>query len=144
MTPEEYVSKREKREMPGFRIMMHPDADRELPSNFDFTTEADIRSVLRLLDGKTQQELVAILDGRSNPKVYQFERSNVAGTLRVVFAWGKGVLWYVGAFVKANDRQGERLIRPFLKRAEHVRKSGAEDDEPQRIESRPPNGREVR
>lgn len=36
------------------------------------------------------------------------------------FAWGRGKLWAIGAFVKNNDPQGERFVRRILHRVAEV------------------------
>lgn len=62
-----------------------------------------------------------MLDPRTESKVFQWEGSAEGGTLRIVFAWGKGCLWMIGAFVKVNDREGERFMRRILPRALEVK-----------------------
>jgi hypothetical protein len=63
-----------------------------------------------------------ILDERTEPKVYQREKSDAGGTLRIIFAWGKapGVLWVIGSFVKANDAEGERMFARIAHRVKQV------------------------
>lgn len=112
-----------KQTQPPITIVYHPDAAAELLSA-DKEMVADVVAVVNKLNGKTHQELVALLDGRSERKVCQWERSNRGGALRVVFAWGAGCLWYIGAFVKINDAHGERLMKQILPRALEVEKKG--------------------
>lgn len=96
-------------------------------AELDRATIADVRVLIEELDGKGHQEIVAILDERTERKVYQREKSHAAGTLRVIFAWGKACLWFIGAFVKHNDREGERRMRRILPRARQVENWGVND-----------------
>jgi hypothetical protein len=93
-------------------------------TTLDSVTRADVAVIFSKLRGKNHQEIVALLDTRSEPKVAQWERSNRAGTLRVVFAWGKGVLWFIGAFVKVDDPDGERYMKRIRPRADEVKDVG--------------------
>lgn len=109
------------REIP---ILYHPDAQAELSASLDVATVADVVVIIDKLKGKTHQELVSLLDTRSERKVCQWECSHSGGTLRVVFSWGKGCLWFIGAFVKVNDPHGERLMKRILPRADEVKRVG--------------------
>ena len=104
------------------RVCYHAAALAEIFEDLDAPTQADVIALVDQLDGKTHQELVALLDPRTERKVYQWEGSNARGGLRIVFAWGKASLWVIGAFVKHNDREGERLVQRILHRAAEVEK----------------------
>jgi hypothetical protein len=108
-------------------IKMHPDAEEDLTSRLDPRTAADVTALIDDLDGRTHQELVALLDQRSERKLCQLEKSHPEGTLRILFAWGKACLWFIGAFVKHNNPEGERFMRRIRPRAEQVKKLGVND-----------------
>jgi hypothetical protein len=104
--------------------MLHQRAETEL-LQLDAGAQADVAWVFQQLDGSNITFIRSFLDKRTEPKVAQFEGSHPAGTLRVVFAWGKGCLWFIGAFVKANDPEGERYMKRILPRATEVKDLGA-------------------
>lgn len=83
--------------------------------------QADVIAKVDRLNGRTQPEIVSLLDGRTERKIYQWEGSSEGGTLRIIFAWGKGCLWMIGAFVKVNDKEGERYMRRIRPRADEVK-----------------------
>ncbi len=103
------------------RICYHPDALAELPQ-LTVETRRNVISEVGGLDGRPYQDIVAILDKRTEKKVYQREKSDARGTLRIIFAWGaaSGVLWVIGAYVKHNDPEGERLFRRIAHRVREV------------------------
>jgi hypothetical protein len=109
-----------KRPLPGVKVFYHPDAQAELAS-LPRATQADVVAKVNRVDGRTHPEIVKMLDARTEPKVFQWEGSAEGGTLRVVFAWGKGCLWMIGAFVKVNDKEGERFMKRILPRATIVK-----------------------
>jgi len=111
---------------PGIPIRYHPEALADMQAMLDRATLADVIAIVDRLNLKTHQEIVAMLDSRTEQKVCQWESSNPAGALRVVFAWGKACLWCIGAFVKGNDAEGERYMRRILPRAIAVRDLGAQ------------------
>lgn len=115
---------KKKREQPGVPVLYHPDADDELHAELDAATVADVVDFIDSINGKTHQEIVARLDGRTERKIFQWETSHRAGTLRVAFAWGRGCLWFIGAFVKVNNAEGERYMSHIRPRAEEVREAG--------------------
>jgi hypothetical protein len=116
-----------KRPQAPVTIMYHADAEESMRSELDPRTAADVTALIDDLDGRTHQEIVARLDERTERKIYQLEKSHPAGTLRVVFAWGKGCLWFIGAFVKHNDPEGERFMKHIRPRAKQVEKLGVDD-----------------
>jgi len=105
-------------------LMLHQKALAEMRSSLDAGAQADVAWVFQQLEGSDVTFIQSFLDKRTDRKVAQFEGSHPAGTLRVVFAWGKGCLWFIGAFVKVNDREGERYMRRILPRADEVRGQG--------------------
>jgi len=117
------VSAGKNRPQPPIPVMLHPDAQREL-GDLDPATRADVLVIIAKVNGKKHQEIVSLLDVRTEPKIAQWERSNRAGALRVVFAWGKGVLWFIGAFVKVNNPDGERQMVRIRARADEVKGTG--------------------
>jgi hypothetical protein len=118
------LPKAKKRPLPGLPLGLHPIALSEMEVSLDATTQADIALIFSKLHMKTHQEIAKLLDARTEPKVFQWERSNRAGTLRVVFAWGKSCLWFIGAFVKANNPEGERHMKRILPRAKEFENRG--------------------
>jgi hypothetical protein len=54
--------------------------------------------------------------------VYEWKRRTPEGGLRLIFSWGKGGLWCIGAFVKQNDAEGNRMLLRYRKLAESARK----------------------
>ncbi|MEO6990464.1 MAG: hypothetical protein ABI346_06675 [Candidatus Baltobacteraceae bacterium] len=110
-----------RRKLPGITILYHPATLEELRSSLAPSVQADVIAKVDRLNGRPQPEIVSMLDRRTEPKVFQWEGSAEAGTLRIVFAWGKGCLWMIGAFVKVNDKEGERYMRRILRRAVEVR-----------------------
>jgi hypothetical protein len=50
-------------------------------------------------------------------RVFEYKRDTPEGGLRLLFAWGKGGLWCLGAFVKTDDRQGNRILRGYEQHA---------------------------
>lgn len=118
------MSKGKNPPQPTIPVRLHPEAEAEF-ATLDAQTRADVAVILGKLHGKTHQEIVRLLDDRSEPKVAQWERGNRAGALRVVFAWGKGALWFIGAFVKVSNADGERKIARILPRADAVKNLGA-------------------
>lgn len=109
-------------------LKLHPRALREMQESLDAATQADIAVIFKAIDKQSHQRIASLLEPRTEPKVFQWERSNPAGTLRVVFAWGQGCLWFIGAFIKANDPQGERLIKRILPRAAEVEHQGVKHE----------------
>jgi hypothetical protein len=105
-------------------LALHQQAVTEMRASLDAATRADVALVFQQLDGKDIMTIRALLDTRTERKVVQFERSHPAGTLRIVFAWGKACLWFVGAFVKANNAEGERYMRRILPRVDAVKGLG--------------------
>jgi hypothetical protein len=114
---------------------MHPVAYQELDL-LDAATCADVHAIFAKLVNKTHQQIADLLDGRTERKVAQWERSNQAGTLRVVFAWGEGGLWFIGAFVKANDSEGERYMKRILPRADQVKEKELKRNDDQKAKQR--------
>jgi phage-related protein len=108
-------------------IFYYPDADDEL-NDLDEKTRMMVLVEVDKLNGKSHQELVALLDGRTEPKVVQLEKSHWQGTLRVIFAWGRGCLWMIGSFVKRNNKEGERHMKRILPRASEVRLKSPGDE----------------
>jgi hypothetical protein len=100
-------------------VVYHPAVRAEIADLPD-ETQANVLAQIAALNGKTHQQLVKLLDERSERKVCQWESSDACGTLRIVFAWGRGKLWAIGAFVKNNDAQGERFVRRILHRVAEV------------------------
>jgi hypothetical protein len=114
-----------KREPPSaVPLMLLPIAKQEMLDTLDAIALADVTWVFRQIEGRDITFIRNFLDKRTEPKVAQFEGSHPGGTLRVIFAWGKGCLWFIGAFVKTNNREGERFMRRILPRAEHVKDQG--------------------
>ncbi len=109
-----------KKQLPGIKILYHPTAQSELV-DLAPAIQADVVAKVDRLNGRTQPEIVSMLDRRTEPKVYQWEGSAEGGTLRVIFAWGKGCMWLIGSFVKTNNKEGERFMRRILPRAKEVR-----------------------
>jgi hypothetical protein len=107
--------------LPAIKIFLYPPAQAEILANLSSVVQADVAAKILRLSGKTQPEIVKMLDRRTEPKVYQWESSAPGGTLRIVFAWGKGCLWAIGAFVKVNDKEGERYMQRILPRAKVVK-----------------------
>jgi hypothetical protein len=97
------------------KIRFHPSVvneNRQYPE-----AVADAMAFLNRIRGRTKTEIDAILEPRSERKVFQREMRLPQGALRLIFYWGGGgVLWYLGAFVKGNNLQGERLAKPILRR----------------------------
>lgn len=89
-------------------------------------TAPESKTTVRFTSQASVGQIIAMLDSRTEQKVYQWESSNPGGALRVVFAWGKACLWCIGAFVKVNDADGERYMRRILPRAIAVRDLGAQ------------------
>ena len=110
-----------RRQLPGIRILYHPKAQDEVLIQLAVSEQADVVAKVDRLNGRTQPEIVSLLDNRSERKVFQWEGSADGGTLRIVFAWGKGCLWMIGAFVKVNDKEGERYMRRIRPRADEVK-----------------------
>ncbi|MEO6836540.1 MAG: hypothetical protein ABI231_11640 [Candidatus Tumulicola sp.] len=102
-------------------MLYHPTALDELTGSLSPTVQADVLAKVDRINGRTHSEIVKMLDPRTEPKVFQWEASAQGGTLRVIFAWGKGCLWVIGAFVKVNNKEGERFMRRILPRAVEVR-----------------------
>lgn len=117
------MSKGKKRAQSAVSLRLHPTALQEL-SILDEQTRADVAVIFDRVNGKTHQEILGLLDERSDSKVSQYERGTKAGPLRVVFAWGPGVLWFIGAYVKTNNADGERFIKRILPRAKEVKNVG--------------------
>ena len=105
----------------GIRLLYHPQAQDDLLTSLDPSVQSDVVAWVDRLNGRTQPELVSMLETRSERKVFQKEASAQGGTLRVVFAWGKGCLWMIGAFVKVNEPDGERHMKRILPRAAEVK-----------------------
>ncbi len=105
----------------GIRILYHPEAQDDLLRSLAPDVLADVVARVDRLNGRTQPEIVAMLDRRTESKVFQSESSAEGGTLRIIFAWGKGCLWMIGAFVKVNDKEGERYMKRILPRANEVK-----------------------
>jgi hypothetical protein len=114
------VPKRRKQGLAAIRVLYHPLALSDMKKELDTQTMADVVALAAMLNGRTQPEIVALLENRSEKKVCQWEGSHRQGALRVIFAWGKAGLWLIGAFVKHNDEHGERLARRILPRAKEV------------------------
>jgi hypothetical protein len=110
-----------KRTLPAIKIFFHPTAQADMFSTLSPAVQADVIAKVDRLNGKTHQEIVSQLDGRTERKIFQWEGSAEGGTLRIVFAWGKGCLWMIGAFVKVNDTEGERYMKRILPRALEVK-----------------------
>ncbi len=96
-------------------------AQDELLISLSPAVQADVVAKVDRLNGRTQPEIVRMLERRTEPKVFQSEASAEGGTLRIIFAWGEGCLWMIGAFVKVNNKEGERYMRRILPRAIEVR-----------------------
>jgi len=45
--------------------------------------------------------------------VFEWRKRIPEGGLRVIFTWGKGVLWCLGSFIKTNEREGDRELRRY-------------------------------
>lgn len=118
------MSKGKKRVQSAVPLRLHPTALEEL-SILDDQTRADVAVIFAKVNGKTHQEILGLLDERSDSKISQYERGTRAGPLRVVFAWAPGVLWFIGAYVKTNNAEGERFIKRILPRAKEVKGLGA-------------------
>ena len=114
------MSKRKKKALTPVRVLYHPAALSDMKRELDPTTMSDVVALASGLNGKTHPEIVALLENRSERKVCQWEGSHRQGGLRVLFAWGAGGLHLIGAFVKHNDEEGERLAKRILHRAEEV------------------------
>jgi hypothetical protein len=113
-----------KRPQSRIPIYYQPDALADIKASLDAATQADVVATVLKLDGQIHQDIVALLDERTERKVFQWEGSHAKGTLRIVFAWGKACLWVIGAFVKSDDAHGERLMKRILPRADTVKKMG--------------------
>ena len=101
-------------------IVLHPTADAEL-ERMDAEDRAHVYEFIERINGKPYLEVVRQLDDRTDSKVFQKERSARRGTMRIVFHWGsEGTLWFIGAFVKNNDKQGERFAARILRRSEDI------------------------
>ena len=107
-------------------VMLHPVAVREMEISLDAIAQADVAWVFSKLDGSDIMFIRSFLDKRTDTKVSQFEGSHSAGALRVVFAWGKACLWFIGAFVKTDNRDGERYMKRILPRADEVKNLGVQ------------------
>jgi len=82
---------------------------------------ADARAFVRSLRNLSKVEIDERLKRRSERKVVQREQFCPRGALRMIFYWGKaGTLWFLGAFVKNNNRQGERYADRILQRTVDV------------------------
>lgn len=89
-------------------------------------------SLVQQLANKTHQEIAPLLDSTTFENVFQHERRIKEGGLRVVYGWGaKGTLWVLGAYVKRNDKEGERILKAVFAglglRAKHVALDDAEE-----------------
>jgi hypothetical protein len=113
------VAGKRKQAPAGVRICYHPTALTEI-LRLDDQTQADVIAEVRVLNGMPLADLKHFLEPRSERKVVQRELSHSQGGLRIVFAWGKGALWVIGAFVKHNDEEGERRAKRILHRVNDV------------------------
>ena len=110
-----------RRQLPAIRVLYHPTALDELLTGISAVARADVIAKVDRLNGRTHQEIAQMLDGRSERKIFQWEGSAQGGTLRIVFAWGIGCLWMIGAFIKVNDKEGERYMNRIRPRANEVK-----------------------
>lgn len=117
------MSKGKKREQSVIPVRLHPAAIGDL-AILDPQTQAHVAVIIDKLNGKLHQQIVSLLDERSEPKVAQYERGSRGGPLRVVFAWAPGELWFIGAFVKTSNAEGERFMKRILPRAKQVKNLG--------------------
>jgi hypothetical protein len=96
-------------------IRYHPEAFSENKKYPEAVSDAV--AFLKNMRGHTKSEIDVLLVPRTERKVFQREMWLPQGGLRLIFCWGSGGdLWYLGAFVKRNDREGERLVKPILRR----------------------------
>jgi hypothetical protein len=67
--------------------------------------------------------VVSLLKKTNVEGVFEWRRRTPEGALRLIFSWGKGGLWCIGAFVKHDDREGDRLLRSYSDRAKVAKSS---------------------
>lgn len=51
-------------------------------------------------------------------KIFEAKLDIPEGGLRVLFVYGKSNVWCIGAFVKPNDKEGNRELKSYLKRSQ--------------------------
>lgn len=101
-------------------IRFHPSWRTEF-DDLSAGTQADVLDFIDRINRKTSVDISAVLEPRSEQKVFQKERRVAAGALRLLFRWGtNNELWFLGAYIKNNNEQGERYARRILRRTADV------------------------
>jgi len=50
-------------------------------------------------------------------KILEYKNEMPEGGLRLLFVYGKSHVWCIGAFIKQNEKDGNRKLRRYLKRS---------------------------
>lgn len=80
-------------------------------SELNLRAQAKVFAFLDLAS-KTRRGTIHNLKKTQQEQLWEYKVRIPEGGLRVLFAYGKsGKLWCLGAFVKKNDREGNKLLK---------------------------------